>query len=158
MVLFVEEMAYFFHHRDGIYLIFGVLTQGNEFSKKLVHVGHIKVSGHDEVTAAPVALPEHRVAVFYLVGAVGAVAKVPQPKLTREGEILLQPAGVECAVFVIFESFAELLVDFLEDVCYRLRFNRSVPADVAFTGWYFNFNVGYSCSVLAPVYLFLHHD
>ena len=82
-------MTDLFHHGHGIHFVFGVLPEGNELTKELVYVGHVEVTRHYQVTAAPVALTQHRVTTFYFIGPVGTVAEMPKPEFARKSQVFL---------------------------------------------------------------------
>src|SRR5688572_5858142 len=96
--------------------------------------------------------------VFNAVHPVSSISKVSQPKFTRKGDVLLQPAFVLKFLFSFLLSLLVLLTDFLKERCDRLGFYGSVSADISSSGFDVNFYVCNSCSILAAIMLFLHQD
>ena len=61
---FIQKVSDLFHHGDGVGFFVGMLTEVHQLVKKLVHIGHIEISSHHQISASPVVLANHRVAFF----------------------------------------------------------------------------------------------
>ena len=71
-----------------------VLSEPDEFIKQLVRVGHVEVTGNNEITRPPVVLAQERMAILNLVFTVRAVPQVSQKQFSGERHLLLQKRAV----------------------------------------------------------------
>jgi DUF917 family protein len=70
-------MPDFFHHGHGINLFFRVLSKVNKNIEKFFNIGHVKISGHNEITASPVILTQEWMYIFNAVQTVSSVPQMP---------------------------------------------------------------------------------
>jgi hypothetical protein len=159
LILFVQKVSDFFHHGDGIGFFLRVLSELDKFAKKFLVVGHVKVAGHDQVSASPVVLFEKRMAGFDAVFPMCPVSEVSEPDFTGKGDIFFQPIGVaEGIVASEFFGLFVLLGDFVKDIIDRGSIYRPIPADVSGSGLGVDFDIRHPCPILTSVDLLLHQD
>src|SRR5690606_3048822 len=100
--LIVQEMSDFLHHRNGIRNFFWMLAKFNQTRKKFLYIGHVKVTGYDQVSMHPIVLTQKRVNAFNAVFPESPVSDVSQKDLTDiryfafpSGDIVNKP-GILC--------------------------------------------------------------
>jgi hypothetical protein len=91
------------------------LAEADEFVKEFVDIGQVKITREDQVARDPVVEPYERVAGFYRIVAMGAVAEVSHEDFTGIGLIFLEPGSVtELLGGAVFKMLEDTLEDFLE--------------------------------------------
>ena len=155
---FVEKVAHLFQHRDGVCLLFGVLSQADQDVEQFVDVGEVEVSSEREGPTSPVVLAQEWVYALNGVSAIGAVAQVTQEDLSSKGEFFLQPLGVFQAFWVVLLCIGKTPHDLREQVFNGLFGDRAGTAQIAVARRNVELNVGQSHPVLTAVALFLHQE
>jgi hypothetical protein len=158
LILHIKEMPDLFYNRHGVGLFTGVLAQMNQRLKKFVDVGHIEISGHDQVPRFPVVGPDTGVEVGEMIVAMGGVAKMPQIKVAHEVISGLKKFDILQFAPILFFEMIELSVNVLENCLYGILFPFAHPVDVWVTRRYMDFESRKSGAILAPVLLLLHED
>ena len=74
----VQEMPDFFHNRNGVSHLLGVLAELYQVVEKLFDVGHVEISGYNNIPVHPVVLPQEGVNVLDAVFSEGAVPHMAQ--------------------------------------------------------------------------------
>ena len=157
-VFFVEKVPNFFHHRDGVGLLFGVLPQANELLKELIDVGHVEVPCDQEVAAHVVRLAQKGVAGLDAVASVGSVPKVSNKYVAGKGQVLLHPSCVFEALGLARDPLFNSALNAGKNVLNGLGVDRPRPADVALARRHVKFYSSESAAVLTAVVLLLHHQ
>src|SRR5689334_21539307 len=119
-------MADLFHHGNRVHFFFGMLARINEYIEKFLHVGHIEVTCHDQVAAAPVVLSQERMHAFNVVDAMSAVAQMTKPKLARKSQVFFEPLLIAKFSFAFHLCFLVLFRNFFEKMRNRLSFDRTI--------------------------------
>ena len=157
-VFFVEEVPNFFHHRDGVGLLFGVLPQANKLFKELIDVGHVEVPCDQKVAAHVVRLAQKGVAGLDAVASIGSVPQVPNKYVACKGQVLLYPCCVFEALGLARDPLFNSALNSGKNILKRLGVDRPRPADVAMARRHVEFYSGESAAVLTSVVLLLHHE
>ncbi len=154
----VQKMSDFFHYRDGIGLFFGMHAQLNEVLKKLIGVGHVKITCNDQVAVHPIILTQKRVNGFDTVTPKSAVAHMPQKQFAQIRYALFLKVDVITEIRVFGKFVIDALVDLPENILNRLGSIGADTTDITLTRRDIEFNPCQSSTVLATIVLLFHHQ
>ena len=151
-------MPDFLHHGDGIGFFFGVHTEFNEVFKKLIGVGHVKITGDDQITMHPIVLTQKRMNSFYAIATKSSVTHMAKQQFTeiRNAFFLRIYVLAECGVF--FKFIIDARINLPENILNGLGCVGANAADVAFSWRDVEFNASQTSAILAAVVLLLHHQ
>ena len=154
----VQKMADFLHHCDGVGAFFRVLAQINQVLKKLVDIGHIKISGNDQVAVHPIVLPQKGVYTLQAVFPIGAITHMAQHQFTHIRHSFFELIGMLKYIRVGLGRLAYPFVDFIKNMLDGLLIVGAYSTDIALSRLHIELNTGKTRPVLTSVVLFFHHQ
>ena len=93
-VLFVKEVPDPLKYGDRICPLLGMLPKVHQMMEKLIDIGHIEISGQDQVPGLPVVLPQKGMAGLNGIPSVGAVSQVAEIQLAYERDMIFEPIRI----------------------------------------------------------------
>ena len=124
--------------------------------EKFFGVGHVEIPCYQHISATPVALTQHRMAIFNFVLTVCTVSKVSEPNFARISYVFLQPFSIFKFIRIIAENIFIFFVDFIENINNWSIFNRTIATNITMAWSNIQFYISDSCSILATIRLFFH--
>ena len=88
-------MSNLFYDGNGIGSLNGTLTKINQFLKKLVHIGQVKISGQDQVFCLPIVIPDEWMQAFDCICTKCSIPQMAQVEFAVHLQVLFKPIRIQ---------------------------------------------------------------